>query len=69
MVHNDKGKAGFIDKEGKYVVQPELDGASHFVDGYALVRVKGENVYIDKTGKRIWSVTETADKPKSATKG
>ncbi|MBZ0189603.1 MAG: WG repeat-containing protein, partial [Candidatus Obscuribacterales bacterium] len=46
-------KAGFIDREGKFVIAPDYLSAQEFNDGLALVRRDGKFVYIDKTGKPI----------------
>ena len=46
-LRDDKtGKYGFIDKQGKWVIQPRFDDAERFSDGLAAVRI-GD----DKTGK------------------
>lgn len=49
---------GFIDKTGKFIVEPVYYSASEFKDGLALVRVKKDSGelrygYIDRTGKFV----------------
>ena len=44
---------GFIDKTGKEVTPCQYDEASSFTDGKALVKIKNEEFYIDKSGNRI----------------
>jgi hypothetical protein len=45
------GKAGFMDRAGKMVIQPQFDDAQDFSEGLAAVRVGNRSGYIDKTGK------------------
>ena len=51
------GKWGYIDKQGKMVVNPQFDVAHPFVDGLAAVRIGDESTgkwgYIDKQGKMV----------------
>ena len=47
------GKWGFIDKAGKWVIDPQFDGARNFANGLAPVTVGGRTGYIDKKGKFI----------------
>ncbi|MCL2159649.1 MAG: WG repeat-containing protein [Oscillospiraceae bacterium] len=54
------GKWGFIDKSGKFVIQPEYDdvmthdiSCTVFDDGLALVKKDGKWGYIDKTGNIV----------------
>ena len=52
------GKYGYIDKTGKYAINPQFDVAGEvFVDGLTIVRtgdsVTGKWGYIDKTGKYV----------------
>ena len=64
-----KDKVGYIDKTGKFVIQPQYDVASRFRNGVAAVafgRYSTDNPdshivslgdkwgYIDKSGKYIW---------------
>jgi hypothetical protein len=50
-----KGKFGFIDRTGKFVIQPKYDVADSFSAGLARVSIKKDEKYkwgfIDKTGK------------------
>lgn len=50
-----KGKFGFIDRTGKFVIQPKYDVADSFSEGLARVAIKKDERYkwgfIDKTGK------------------
>lgn len=47
------GKYGYIDKTGKYIINPQFDSAGFFFDGLAVVRIKGMYGYIDKKGNFI----------------
>src|SRR5687768_7621289 len=44
------GKYGYIDSEGKLVVQPQFDNAAEFADGLAPVAVGKSWGYIDRKG-------------------
>ena len=46
-------KWGFIDKTGKYVVEPQFDKIKDFSEGLASVEVGGKWGFINKTGKYI----------------
>lgn len=46
-------KWGFIDKTGKYVINPQFDDATPFADGLARVKLGGKWGFIDKTGKLV----------------
>ena len=47
------GRYGFVDKKGRFVVNPQFDGASRFSQGLAAV-VSGRRVgYIDEEGKFV----------------
>lgn len=63
-----KGRYGYINAEGKVVIQPQFTSANRFHDGLALVGVDGENIsdtpgnydyimgkkgYIDQSGKFV----------------
>ena len=48
-----KGKAGYIDKQGKFVIKPQFDAASIFIEGIAPVKVGEKLGFIDKTGKMV----------------
>jgi hypothetical protein len=47
------GKWGFIDTAGKWVIDPQFEGAANFSDGLAVVIVGGRTGYIDKNGKFV----------------
>ena len=55
------GKAGYIDRTGKIVLEPKYDGASYFSEGLARVSVGRDTIitegfsqgYIDETGKVV----------------
>jgi hypothetical protein len=49
------GKMGYIDKEGKYFINPQFDNLEVFFDGLARITVDGKSGYIDKEGKYIWN--------------
>ncbi|HEY7159741.1 MAG TPA: WG repeat-containing protein [Acidobacteriota bacterium] len=55
-----KGKFGFIDRTGKFVIQPKYDVADIFTEGLARVAIKkGEKYlwgFIDKSGKERTSL-------------
>lgn len=44
------GKWGYIDKTGKFVIEPIFDIAFSFNEGLAPVYLKQKNGYIDKSG-------------------
>lgn len=46
-------KWGYIDHEGKYVINPQFTTAHCFHDGLALVGLNGKYGYIDKVGKYV----------------
>jgi len=57
-IGDDKtGKWGFIDKQGKFVINPQFDYISKFSDGLAGVRVGDDKTgkwgFIDKQGKFV----------------
>ncbi len=43
-------KWGYIDKEGKFVITPQFDGAGDFHEGLAAAKVDWARGYIDKGG-------------------
>ena len=47
------GKTGFINRDGKLVINPQFDDARNFYEGLALVSNGGKAGYIDKEGKNI----------------
>lgn len=46
-----RGKWGFIDREGNFVIAPTFDSALGFSEGLAAVLINGKYGFIDKTGK------------------
>lgn len=61
VVKNDDGIWGYIDKTGKYVIEPMFTyEPGGFHSGLARVRDKsGKDHYIDKTGKVVWTAPDT----------
>lgn len=47
-------KWGYVDRQGRLVIEPRYDFAGAFVDGAAIVGSGGEKHYIDKTGKVLF---------------
>jgi hypothetical protein len=47
------GKYGYIDKAGKYVINPQFEDAKPFKDGFAAVEVGRKWGYINKGGKFV----------------
>jgi serine/threonine protein kinase len=47
------GKYGYIDSDGRVIIQPQFDFAWYFSDGLARVRIGDKWGYIDRTGKVI----------------
>ncbi len=50
MVQAATGKCGYIDRFGRYEIEPVYDWACPFSEGIALVRVAGKYGYITKNG-------------------
>ena|SRR5438094_7578732 len=48
---------GYIDKNGKFAINPQFDLAGDFDRGLAPVWVGGRQGYIDKQGKFVWNPT------------
>lgn len=46
------GRYGFINSEGKYIINPQFDDAGNFSDGLAAVKM-GKWGFVDKTGKIV----------------
>jgi hypothetical protein len=46
-------KYGFINKKGKFVIEPQFYTTGNFSEGLAYVEKGGEYGYIDKTGKYV----------------
>jgi hypothetical protein len=53
MVQAATGKCGYIDKLGRYTIEPVYDWARPFSEGLALVRVSGKYGYITKNGEYL----------------
>lgn len=51
VVRNDK--AGYIEKNGRIVIDCIYDGACSFHEGLAAVRIASDYFYIDSSGKRV----------------
>ena len=47
------GKWGFIDKDGKVIIEPQYAEAHSFSNGYAAVKKDGKWGFIDKSGKLV----------------
>jgi len=47
------GHVGFIDKTGKFAIEPRLDNAGDFSEGLAAVLVGKKWGYLDKTGRAV----------------
>lgn len=47
------GKMGYIDKSGKFEIEPRFDSAAEFSDGLALVQKDEKTGFIDKTGRFV----------------
>lgn len=50
----DGKKYGFIDKTGKFVIEPAFTMPAHFSEGLAFVMKDGKRLFIDKTGKEAF---------------
>ena len=48
------GKWGYINKDGKLIINPQYKSASWFFKGLAYVQTENEEGYIDKTGNFVW---------------
>src|SRR6476659_708307 len=44
---------GYVDKLGHWAIPPQFDRADEVHDGLAKVSAKGEEFFIDKSGKRV----------------
>src|ERR1044072_8994889 len=47
------GKYGYIDKTGRVLIKPQLDGAENFCEGMALVTMNYKKGYINKAGEIV----------------
>ncbi len=53
VICNDQKKYGYIDENGKVIVQPIYSNAFEFSDGLGSVRYKGLDGFVNKTGKLV----------------
>jgi len=51
----DRNKWGYLDENGKLVIEPQFDNAGDFDGGLAQVEVQGRLGYIDHTGRYVWN--------------
>ena len=47
------GKYGYMDKNGKMVIEPQFEEGFEFHEGIAIVKKDGKYGFIDKTGNFI----------------
>lgn len=47
------GDNGYVDVSGEWVIEPRFDSARTFSEGLALVRIEGEQAWIDRTGEVV----------------
>lgn len=53
----EKGKYGFVDKNGKIIIPAKYDGAMEFSEGLAAVFLDGKAFFIDKKGADVFKKT------------
>ena len=46
-------KEGYINKKGKWVIEPQFNEAGDFSEGLASVKKGKKYIFIDKSGKRV----------------
>jgi hypothetical protein len=46
---------GYIDKQGRFAINPQFDTGGDFAGGLAPVWVAGRQGYINKSGKFVWN--------------
>jgi len=51
------GRWGFVDKTGKFIINPQFDEAASFTNDVARVRTGGRYGYVDPSGKFVFSAT------------
>lgn len=61
------GKCGYVDSSGKWVIEPQFDFRSDFIDGLARVVVAGKHGVIDAGGK--WVVSPVFDESNPLNEG
>ena len=49
----ENGKWGYVDKDGKVVIEPQFEEAHSFLNGYAAVKVHGKWGFINEKGKLV----------------
>lgn len=59
VVRTKDGKWGYVNKQGKVVIQPQYQGADWFYGGLAKVRKDGKWGLINKTGKVVLPIQYT----------
>lgn len=50
------GKGGYIDKTGRFAIEPRFDSVSNFSEGLAAVSINGKTSYIDKSGRVVFDL-------------
>jgi hypothetical protein len=50
----EKGKWGYIDNKGNWIISPKYDSCDQFKTGYGRVRNSGKWGIVDKTGQEIF---------------
>jgi len=53
LVSTSSGKCGFVNTKGKFVIEPQYDGADDFHEGLAAVRMRDKSGYINESGKLV----------------
>ena len=48
---------GYIDRNGKFVINPQFDEAGPFENGLARVKLSRRTGYIDHSGHYVWNPT------------
>jgi hypothetical protein len=61
-----RGNWGYIDRQGKTVIEPMFSAAHPFRDGLAFVMIGDDGGYIDPQGRRLWNIAEP-DNPENRT--
>lgn len=49
----EKGKIGFVDASGSFIIEPQFEWASNFKNGYAIIEKDGKMGYIDSNGEIV----------------
>ncbi len=53
IVQGDNGLYGYVDVEGRVVIEPQYEDVDFFTDGYAVVQKDGEKLLIDRENRVI----------------